>query len=598
MGITPYEPLRRERSLRRIWRNYQWPVILILFVTSIFLGYVGFSKYSMTSGDDLSRLDKLYQVVQLATLESGSVTGSISWELELARWLLPFLTTYAAILAVMTVFHSQLQVLRLRFVKSHVIVCGLGSKGTLLAQRFRHLDQTVVAIEKNPTNPQVDNCRDQGVIVLIGNATEEALLKRAGVNRAKFLVAVCGQDEVNVEIAAKSREMNTSRRSGALTCSVHLVNRQLYALLREEEFGFEMYPTFRIEIFNIYERGARILLQNYSPQAVDHRSIERTSNLMVIGLGNLGESLVVETARLWYGQAKGTNRQIRIHIGDQYAVSKSETLTRRYPQMETICDLIPWQVVFENHLNGDLGLVLDQCETRDLDLIYICLKDHSIGLQLALALRRRLGHARTPIIVRMPENSGLATLLDRESKSISSTRNIHPFGLVQRTCTPNLVLGGTHEVLSQAVHENYLRKRIEEGMLIGQKRSMVPWEDLPEDLRASNRRQVDMIRSKLHAAGYGIEPLTDWEALSLTLPRDKIELMAMHEHEHWMRERLRDHWTYAPGDEDPKRKRHPDLLPWDELPEHVKDKDRQTVVDLPGLLARAGFQITPLRSKD
>ena len=303
----------------------------------------------MTSGDDLSRLDKLYQVVQLAMLESGSVTGPISWELELARWLLPFLTAYTAILALATVFHSQFQVLRLRFINSHVIVCGLGSKGTLLAQLFRHLDQTVVAIEKNPANPQVDNCRDQGVIVLIGNATEEALLKKAGVNRAKFLVAVCGQDGVNVEIAAKSSVMNTGRRRGALTCSVHLVNRQLYALLREEEFGVEMYPKFRLEIFNIYERGARILLQNYSPQVVDHRSVERTPNFMVIGLGNLGESLVVEIARLWYEQAKGTNRQIRIHIVDQYAVSKAETLTDRYPQMETICELIPWQMVFENN---------------------------------------------------------------------------------------------------------------------------------------------------------------------------------------------------------------------------------------------------------
>lgn len=45
-------------------------------------------------------------------------------------------------------------------------------------------------------------------------------------------------------------------------------------------------------------------------------------------------------------------------------------------------------------------------------------------------------------------------------------------------------------------------------------------------------------------------------------------------HESWMKMHLDAGWTYAPGEFDPVKKTHPNLLPWDQLPATVKSKAR------------------------
>jgi hypothetical protein len=278
---------------------------------------------------------------------------------------------------------------------------------------------------------------------------------------------------------------------------------------------------------------------------------------------------------------------------DPDAGEKSTTLLRRHPQMSEVCDLVPISDDRKSSAAQGMRKSLIQDNLDIPDIVYVCREDHYIGFKTSLQLRGQFGQNNPSIVVRMPENGGLATLLDSDGGKLTESRNIHAFGLIEQTCTPDLVLRGTHEILAQEIHENYLRSRLNEGMQIGQKRSMVPWVSLPEDLRSSNRRQVDLIRRKLEQAGYGIKPLVDWDASQFLFKEDDIELMARLEHEHWLEERRRAGWSYAPGHEDSERKTHPDLVPWDTLSDLAKDKDRQTVVMLPKLLASAGFQLEP-----
>jgi hypothetical protein len=74
--------------------------------------------------------------------------------------------------------------------------------------------------------------------------------------------------------------------------------------------------------------------------------------------------------------------------------------------------------------------------------------------------------------------------------------------------------------------------------------------------------------------------------------------MARMEHERWYEELRLDGWTYAPGPKNPSVKTHPDLVSWEALPDLEKEKNRVTVRELPGFLARAGFQIYRLRRNE
>jgi hypothetical protein len=71
--------------------------------------------------------------------------------------------------------------------------------------------------------------------------------------------------------------------------------------------------------------------------------------------------------------------------------------------------------------------------------------------------------------------------------------------------------------------------------------------------------------------------------------RAEIEELAELEHERWMHERLAAGWARGPRDD--AARTHPSLVPWDELDEPEKEKDREVVRTIPELLASAGLTI-------
>jgi hypothetical protein len=578
-------------------QDYQWQIVLVILISSLALGYIGFYKYSRSIGEVRSPTDLLYLTIQLTTLESGAVSGPVSWELEVARLLVPLVTAYTALLAAAVLFRRQLQMIRLWYIRRHVVICGLGEKGWLLASQLKHIGRDVVVIEVESSNPKNGLCRENGIVVVEGDAADLPILRKAAIHRASHLVSVCGDDGVNAEVAMAARELSSGRKSGTLNCKIHITNPQLCELLRKQEFGFETFPTFRLEMFNIYKRGATTLLSKYPPFDDEKGKKSTPPHILVIGVGRLGENLIIQAARSWYETRTADQGLLRITVVDKDAEKKVTKLQTRFPKLPCSCSLFPVQMNLEGSQMLEADFLSNNSGKHDVGSIYICIKNQILGLQLALELQQRMYQDKPSIVVRLKENSGIARLLSNSQQSEMSFQNIYPFDFLHRTCTPDLVLGGMHEILARTIHEDYLRRRLDEGVQMDQKRSMAHWYELPEDLRESNRRQVDHIRLKLHAAGYGIKPLSDWDAANYQFSKSEVEKMAKMEHKHWMQERMRNGWIFATGPEDAKNKTHPDLVPWERLPESVKEKDRQPTIKLPKLLAQADFQVYRLNEE-
>ena len=120
-----------------------------------------------------------------------------------------------------------------------------------------------------------------------------------------------------------------------------------------------------------------------------------------------------------------------------------------------------------------------------------------------------------------------------------------------------------------------------------------PWEELPEDLKDANHAQVADIPNKLRRLGYELAPSHGQPASTIKVTDAQLELLAIREHDRWMNDRLRHGWTFA-LERDNLRKHHPLLVPWDELSEVEKDKDRDTIRNLPRLIQKAGFRVRKL----
>lgn len=88
----------------------------------------------------------------------------------------------------------------------HVVLCGFGRIGQILANELKSKNQSFVVIDNNPE--AVGEAQNAGCLVLLGDATEEEVLVSAGVQRAQSLVTALPNDAANVFITLTSRNLN------------------------------------------------------------------------------------------------------------------------------------------------------------------------------------------------------------------------------------------------------------------------------------------------------------------------------------------------------------------------------------------------------
>jgi hypothetical protein len=232
----------------------------------------------------------------------------------------------------------------------------------------------------------------------------------------------------------------------------------------------------------------------------------------------------------------------------------------------------------------------------DVSMVYVCLDDDSNALSAALTLYQRLRSLGIPIVVRTTHEAGLATLLRKRSPEHDSFVNLHVFGLLDRTCTPELISGCTYEILARAVHEQYVANERKKGATLETNPSLVSWDELPESLRESNRNQVEHIRVKLEAIGCDITVTNEWEVPPLRFSPEEVELMAQMEHERSTVGSTKHGLTDATIKNLGKKTR-PVPVTWEKLPEENREEYRNSVRQLSELLAKAHFQIYRFRLK-
>ena len=144
------------------------------------------------------------------------------------------------------------------------------------------------------------------------------------------------------------------------------------------------------------------------------------------------------------------------------------------------------------------------------------------------------------------------------------------------------------ERAARLIHERYRRRHP------GAARA-VPWEELPEFYRQSNRRQLGVVRRELTALGRTWRPSSSepdrfarldadprrpvedgMAVFDLTL--EELTQLARAEHDSWLAHYRTAGWTYARTRDD-SRRQHPDLVAWEDLPVARQEVDLTGVVD-------------------
>jgi voltage-gated potassium channel len=95
---------------------------------------------------------------------------------------------------------------KMKTVKNHYIVCGYGRMGKRICKELRAKPLPFVVIDKNPE--VISAVQQEGLMALEGDATQDDVLIRAGIERAKGVVSVVNTDTENLYIVLTARGLN------------------------------------------------------------------------------------------------------------------------------------------------------------------------------------------------------------------------------------------------------------------------------------------------------------------------------------------------------------------------------------------------------
>ncbi len=474
---------------------------------------------------------------------------------------------------------DRLDRVHLMGLRDHVVICGLGSVGVLLAQAFASRGDRVVVVEMQEANPNIAACRSAGIVIVVGDATRPETLRRARIDRARNLLVVTASDGTNVTVIAQARAI-PRRAANRLSCSIQILDPELSYALRA--WQLDIRDTLRVEFFDLSELGARALLERHPPSHPPEPGA--VPRVLIVGAGPLSRYLVRDMVRRWH-DATPAAAALPVLILDRDAQTPCEQLHHRYPELARLAAITPLSMDLGSPEFDRAAFLFDEdgrCQVTD---VYVCLEDDGLALSGALLLRNRLRRHGVPIVLCMRGQAGFAALLPLAGGTGEGAGRLHVFSLIEEACRPSLVLGGTNEILAQALHQSYL-----DGVPPSEVNpAAVPWDRLPAELQESNRTQADHIATKLAAVGCHIVPLTAVESEAFAFEPAEVEHLAALEHARWLAERIAQGWRA--GVRDPIRKTNPNLVPWAELPEASRDLNRASVRELPAFLNRAGLTI-------
>jgi voltage-gated potassium channel len=88
----------------------------------------------------------------------------------------------------------------------HYVLCGYGRVGSTVAKELVHEGTPFAVIDVNPAS--LERARADGHLVIEGDATDDATLRAAGIERARGLISTIDSDAQNVYVILSARALN------------------------------------------------------------------------------------------------------------------------------------------------------------------------------------------------------------------------------------------------------------------------------------------------------------------------------------------------------------------------------------------------------
>ncbi|WP_047244697.1 potassium channel family protein [Maribacter thermophilus] len=194
-----------------------------LFRSKIYLAFflmwivllIGVFGYRFIS--DYSWIDALYMTIITVTTVGFSEVRPMGPEGKVFTVLLIVISVFVfgfaiSIITEYILSRNSLQTLKKKKVQNmiknlsgHVVVCGFGRNGMQAVERLKAYRRNFVVIERDK---EIIDKHDGDILFVEGDANDDDVLRSAGVERAKYLIATLPEDATNLFVVLSARQMN------------------------------------------------------------------------------------------------------------------------------------------------------------------------------------------------------------------------------------------------------------------------------------------------------------------------------------------------------------------------------------------------------
>ncbi len=166
-----------------------------LFMTAITISTVGYGDYA---GIDKSPAGKVFTIIFIF-LGAGVIA-----------YLFTTLAAYIVEGELKEVFRRRSMEKRIERMRDHYIVCGIGMVGLYIVNELYQTKRPQVAIDLHENKLEILQMHNINIDLIVGDSTENEILEKANVSKAKGLFATTNSDNDNIVIVLTAKQINPS----------------------------------------------------------------------------------------------------------------------------------------------------------------------------------------------------------------------------------------------------------------------------------------------------------------------------------------------------------------------------------------------------
>jgi len=601
--------------------RYFWLITALLLIASAigWAQYLAIHSFNNVAPNKFTIWDIMLLTIMLAPQKAPPVWGSdVPILLNVGRVFLPFVFL-GGIFKVTLLRSATERVVNQWFARTfrgHAVVCGLSQAGfALVIEQLRRGRWVVlVDVKSAPSNlsllqqsiATLPRSVQSRFAIVEGDGASTDTLKLAGVGHAVAVYAVTNDDFVNLDIATAARASVSTASGGKAGPKVHVHFKDY--LTRDP-----LNEDFRL--FDSRALAGRQMVNQYPADAswLATRNFERGPHAVVVGLGNLGEQVILQLARTAH---YACGKRMTVTIIDKRANAVGGVLFERYPMLAP--DATPDSLGLHNDEGNAMTLPLVAIHLVETSIdafcqngfaaacanhgipgaVYICLgndietdrvsKAVSIALERATHLISTSDSPAPPCMVVKPMRrlSPMRRSADDLNGALRDTSlRVRAAEIDVLRAAAVAVITSDLELAAERTHNEYLAFSKERNIATADVR---PWESLDEEARQMNYNTTDHHLVRLREMGInvcaldfvdgrlsvGAKPLADAKSY-LGLHRESF---ADAEHRRWVSDKLFLGWRYTAGGRNIKAaKLNCSLVGYERLSEDAKQYDRDNV---------------------